>query len=331
MSTKVRKLSYWVLELQDDGGEIHPVDQFRQFTEHLSKWLQTSKSCHKVPSECSEASTCDANILARCPKMVLLDNDKRNSIVTILESISAITKEERNDETGENNKKVAGYNLVFRSCKYNHSPDYMSSIDGSDRLTDKQMHEGEIELTHLCMKMKEKEILCLFEERRSGVSFGNALKYLRVLWELYLKVVNASTQIRIVGSALAAEAFLKELNSMKRITAAELYVEMESLGSECRSLIDWGETIREDVIVTVKAKPKETLDKRVGKAMYDLLFTEGKRVKRVKLRGQDEKLRQVLIDSLGGQRKTEVEVKLCRNGVVDSADMFKKMESILEV
>ena len=47
--------------------------------------------------------------------------------------------------------------IVFKSCKFNHSPAYMSSSDGTERPSDKQLNEGEKELTHICMRINADE------------------------------------------------------------------------------------------------------------------------------------------------------------------------------
>lgn len=46
--------------------------------------------------------------------------------------------------------------MVFKSYKYNHSHDYMSSIDGSEHPTDKKIVEGDKELTHVMMNVTSK-------------------------------------------------------------------------------------------------------------------------------------------------------------------------------
>ncbi len=43
--------------------------------------------------------------------------------------------------------------IVFKNCKYNHSPEYMSSIDGTERPSDKALYEGEKEKTHLLFQI----------------------------------------------------------------------------------------------------------------------------------------------------------------------------------
>ena len=69
------------------------------------------------------------------------------------------------------------YKIVFKSCKYNHSPDYMSSRDGSERISDKRIDEGDKELTHMCMRIDGHEAYTIFEERRNGVTIGGVISY----------------------------------------------------------------------------------------------------------------------------------------------------------
>ncbi len=42
----------------------------------------------------------------------------------------------------------------------------MSSIDGSERASDKKPYEGEKELTHMCMKITSVEAFTIFEDRK---------------------------------------------------------------------------------------------------------------------------------------------------------------------
>ncbi|MFE9079836.1 hypothetical protein [Bacillus mobilis] len=75
--------------------------------------------------------------------------------------------------------------IIFKSCKYNHSPDYMSRVDGTVRPSNKQLDEGEKELTHLCMKVSTLETEVILEERRSGVTINEIAKYINRCIRLY--------------------------------------------------------------------------------------------------------------------------------------------------
>ena len=92
-------------------------------------------------------------------------NDSKNNKAVDFDNILEETKE-----------GLQLYKITFKSCKYNHAPDYMSSIDGSERATDKRLYEGEKELTHMCIRIDLNEAYTIFEQRRNGVSMGGVIK-----------------------------------------------------------------------------------------------------------------------------------------------------------
>lgn len=114
MSTQRRKLSYFGIDFL--SGEQHSFDSalFCEFLSYVNNLSTSSK----------------------------LFNDEKTKKAIALDRIS--------DETKEG---IHLYKIVFKSCKYNHSPDYMSSRDGSERISDKRLDEGDKELTHMCMRI----------------------------------------------------------------------------------------------------------------------------------------------------------------------------------
>ena len=90
----------------------------------------------------------------------IINEEKKNKAVSI-QKISVETKQ---------NLKLIKF--IFKSCKYNHSPKYMSSKDGSERKSNKKLFEGDKEITHMCMRIDRDEAYVVFEERRSGVNMG---------------------------------------------------------------------------------------------------------------------------------------------------------------
>ena len=98
----------------------------------------------------------------------------------------------------------------------------MSSTDGSERPTEKQLYEGDKEVTHLCMRLSALEVLCVIEERRSGVTFGSVIRYLNNLLRDYLRHMNQDEGIILFGSIVPPQDFLVALDAAERITIAEL-------------------------------------------------------------------------------------------------------------
>ena len=92
MSLQRRKLSYWSIDFLSGDHHFFDADVFCRFLGFLTSLSDTEK----------------------------LFRDEKNNKAVSLASIR--------DETKQG---MHLYKIIFKSCKYNHSPDYMSSTDGS--------------------------------------------------------------------------------------------------------------------------------------------------------------------------------------------------------
>ena len=215
--------------------------------------------------------------------------------------------------------------------KYNHSPDYMSSRDGTERPTEKQLYEGDKELTHLCLRVDTDEAFCVIEERKSGVTLGAVVRYFNLLLRNYLLSQGNETPIVLFASIVPSEDFMSALNSAEKITIAELFVQKDVMGSGYLNYLEVDASTREDVVMTVKAKPRQSFTKRALRDTYIKMTTEGTEIKRIRLRGKDVNQMSVVIDSLNAKRKDEVYVELDQSGIVISSSIFSKMEEAIVV
>ncbi len=292
MSIQKRKLSYWGIDFI--SGEKHSFDPtlFCRFVDYVNS----------LPS---------ANKLFR---------DERNNKAVSLSSIKEETKQ-----------GLRLYKVIFKSCKYNHSPDYMSSTDGSERPTDKQLYEGDKELTHMCMRIDGNEAYTIFEERRNGVSMGGVIKYLNQYLHAFLKEHGITKMFCLWASIIPPDDFLTALDATERISIAQLFVEKKVLGSGFLNLMDVDANSQDDLLMTLKSKPKQGLPKRAIRQAFRALASEGSEISRIRLYGKDINKMNVIIDSLGGKRIEEVTVDLTPNGVVDSYSIFAKIEEVLGV
>lgn len=101
MSQKKRKLGYWGIEFLNGDETYFDGSLFEDFIEYV-KGLDSTE---------------------------LLQRDPQNSKAISLDKIWT---------TSSQGRKL--YEVRFKSCKYNHSPDYMSSRDGTERPTEKQLY-----------------------------------------------------------------------------------------------------------------------------------------------------------------------------------------------
>ena len=292
MSVQKRKLSYWGIEFASGDNHFFDVPLFCSFFSYVQGLPDDEK----------------------------LFRDEKNNKAVALSSIR--------DETKQG---LHLFKIVFKSCKYNHSPDYMSSTDGSERPTDKQLYEGDKELTHMCMRIDGNEAFTIFEERRNGVTMGGVIKYFNKLLHVFLAQEGITNNFYLWASISPPDDFLTALEAADRVSVAELFVEKKVLGSNYLGLIDVDANSQDDLIMTLRSKPRQSLPKRALKQTFLSLTTEGSNVSRIRLYGKDINKMSVMIDSLKGKRVEEVTVDLTPNGVVDSYSIFAKIEEVMGV
>lgn len=293
MSTQKRKISYWGFEFLSGDEHFFDTEVFCRFMDYLQ--------------------TVDSQTL-------LYRDDKQNKAIS-LESIREETKQ-----------GIHLYKVIFKSCKFNHSPDYMSSIDGSERPTEKLLSEGDKELTHICFRIDTDEAYTIFEERRNGVAIGGVVTYLnRLLKKFIAESDDLEDNFCIWSSIIPPDDFMTALDKTNRISSTELFVQRKVLGTGYLELMDDDVNSQDDLVITMKAKPRQSLAKRGIKKVFTALTTGGTEISRIRVRGKDLNKMNVTIDSLNGKKVDEVTVNLQDNGIVDSYSLFAKIEELLGV
>lgn len=293
MSTQKRKISYWSVDFLSGDEHFFDADIFCWFLTYL---------------QCID-------------QQELLYRDEKQNKAIALESIQEETKQ-----------GIHMYKVIFKSCKYNHSPDYMSSLDGTERPTEKLLFEGDKEITHMCFRIDDDEAYTIFEERRNGVSIGGVVTYLNRHLKSFIEESDDLEDNFCIGSSIIPpDDFMTALGKTSRIASTELFVEKKVLGTEYLELMDEDINSQDDLLITMKAKPRKSLAKRGIEKVYTALTTGGTEVSRIRVRGKDINKMNVTIDSLNGKKVDEVTVKLHENGIVDSYSFFSKIEELLGV
>ena len=293
MSTQKRKISYWSFDFLSGDEHCFDPDIFCRFMTYL-KGVD--------------------------PQRLLRRDEKQNKAIS-LESIREEVKQ-----------GMRLYKVIFKSCKYNHSPDYMSSIDGSERPTEKLLSEGDKELTHLCFRIDTNEAYTIFEERKNGVAIGGVVTYLNsFLTEFITENEDLDDNFYIWSSIIPPDDFMTALGKTNRISSTELFVQKKVLGTGYLELMDEDINSQDDLVITMKAKPRQSLARKGIEKAFTALTTGGTEISRIRVRGKDINKMSVTIDSLNGKKVDEVTVNLHENGIVDSYSLFSKIEEILGV
>ncbi len=292
MSSRNRKISYYSVEFTDGDEKFFDVDTFNDFFDYI----------------------------VSLPEADRILNDERNAKAQELYSIEKTTKQ------GKNLLKV-----IFKSCKYNHSPDLMSSIDGTERASDKKPFEGEKELTHMCMEITATEAFTIFEDRKNGVTLRQVIAYLNKWLQKYIQDKEIESNFYFMYGIVPSEDFLESLNKVKRITLAELFAERDLLGSDGLNLMDLDDNSQDEIVMQVKTKRKHSLSVQSIQQVFNRMIASESRLNRVRIYAKDEQNMNVVLDSMNAKKKQEITVELKENGTVDSYSIFSKMEDILGV
>ena len=219
------------------------------------------------------------------------------------------------------------YHMIFKSCKYNYSPNYMSKNDGSERESDKEMYEGDKVLTHACMKICETGAYIALEQNKFGVQYYLLAEYL----QHYMNNVDSSIKMEI--GILADKDIYKIIEDARRITSIQVESDYKSIISdEYKNLITDENCMKEDITLSLRAERGKSLDSRFARTLVDrtrnIINRNG--VNRVRIYVKDKNGMTVILDTLQDSIKDNVKVTLNRDGTVDSQDILIRIERLLQ-
>ncbi len=214
------------------------------------------------------------------------------------------------------------FKLIFKSGKYNHSPNYISRLDGNERTSDKDLNEGECEKTHLVIDISSSSLI--IESRKSGISAINVINYINSFCKE--KKLNFP-MVKVIKDL--NDDFLESLDSLTRVQSVELYVEKSIIGSDYMNLTEPTEESQEEVIITIKAQRKKTLGLKDIKEKFNKIGLQGEKTKRIRVRGRDEDNINVLLDTLNQYKIERINVELNADGTVNSNSFFKKINELI--
>lgn len=260
----------------------------------------------------------DEKLFQRVINYILNDKSNNERLINDDKSNKAITLDKTEFFKKDNHTY---FKMVFNSCKYNHSPDYMSSIDGSVRVSQKQLIEGDKESTHILGKLLENELILILEERRSGISIKSLIGYLN-----QFLVEMSEDEKLLTYSTIVAEKLIETLDKLDRISIANITLDKKYIGSDYLMLEGLeDEQLSNDIVVTCKSKRAKSLNKsKIRKFLQKFLGQETK-VTRVRIQGVEENKNPVIIDTEFFKKQEFIEVTLDeKKGIVDSTAFFDK-------
>lgn len=220
--------------------------------------------------------------------------------------------------------------IIFKNCKYNHSPNYMSSINGAERVSDKKLYEGEKEITHLYGKIEKNECVFVLEERRSGVTMTQITEYFNKQLHKYNNYNRIADNYSIEKAIIPDMNFMDSLEDMSRIKAADIYVYKDIIGSEELDLLEFRDNaVRDDVVINIKARKNSSLFKSNFKKLFNKKQKNYSNISRIRLYGKSLNGFDVCVDTDIVKKTDYIEVAVDESGIIKSPIMFSTMKEYL--
>lgn len=216
---------------------------------------------------------------------------------------------------------------LILSGKYNHSPDYLSKENGQIRETDKQMDEAYAEKTHFLGRIHTTGVELLFESRQAGASVGMVVKCLNKIYHSMQK-----NEGYFYYNPIAVNDLNEAIKELTRIKIGNVFYDKSYFTQDGQVLnnAEGMASIQDDIILTMKAIPRQTMHKKVFLDFIRKMGAEDSKINRVRIEGTNEK-GNTIIDTLLTKKVNNVNVMLDEKGLVDDYSIFARMEEVFGV
>lgn len=216
------------------------------------------------------------------------------------------------------------FKVTLKSASHSYRAPLIHRDTLSERQNPKQMEEGEQVKTHIVIDANSGYVTK--DTMQRGVAMNAFICYLNsFLINVYN---NDETEGKFEYSDVPSDNFRDEINSLDRVSLAEITTDKQILGSPALGYNGRMEEVHEDVNITIKAKRGGSIKDRVLSTILPSL--NNNRICRIKIKGKDEYGNNRTLDSLNLLKKTYVEVEKDENtGEFESESMLTQLKSAL--
>jgi hypothetical protein len=188
------------------------------------------------------------------------------------------------------------------------------------------MEEGETQKTHLVTKAINGDVIVLLEKHQAGLNMNQIKNYLNY----FAMTLDVETQIRFDFETIAKDNFLDEIDNLSRIVSTDLYVDKQLLGSEVLGYSERTNTVKHEVIVSVKAKNRNTIS-GFARDVYAKINNGQNSIQRLRVVGRNNENNVVKLNTDFIERQEYVRPTVNQvTGEIRSSDLFNEMESALQ-
>jgi hypothetical protein len=267
--------------------------------------------------------------------------DTKTSLLNLLDYIRPLAKIQRKcDLSGD---KFAYFDsiglyadetisILVKSAKHGYRAPLIDRNTVVVRDNPKTINEGEQMKTHMVLKFTDTDIVCIMEIGLNMFTCNDLITYLNKMVARYNEEKEETRQIHgLFGiQMIMRNDFSNALESMNRVTCANVYVDKRVLGGDLLNFSNRTETIKESVVMSIGVT-KGNSAKEFAKDVFRRIAGANTVVKRIRVKGISNMGAESIIDTEFFGKKDIVDVN--RNsdtGEYDSSEMFKVLKGLAD-
>lgn len=229
-------------------------------------------------------------------------------------------------DTVNTNIENTRHKIIFKSASHSFRPPLVHRETITERESPKSMAEGETQKTHLVTKAINGDVIILLEKHQAGLNMNQIKNYLNY----FASSLNAEIPLKFDYETIAKDNFLEEIDNLTRVVSADVYVDKQLLGSEVLDYSERTNTVKHEVVVSVKAKNRNTISD-FARDVYAKLSSGENTIQRLRVVGRNNENNVVKINTDFIERQEFVRPNVNQvTGEIRSNDLFNEMENVLQ-
>jgi hypothetical protein len=259
-----------------------------------------------------------------------------NALNQTLNHINNLPKIERNrtiknpkfgflDSTNSNPENTK-HKIIFKSASHSFRPPLVHRDTITERESPKSMEEGETQKTHLISKAINGDVIVILEKHQAGLTIKQVKDYLNYYGDL----LEPESKVKFDFETIAKDNFLEEIENLTRVVSADVYVDKQLLGSEVLDYSERTNTVKHEVVVSVKAKNRDNISD-FARDVYAKFNNGENSIQRLRVvgRNNDNNVVKLNTDFIERQEFVNTEINQV-TGEIRTTDLLNEMELVLQ-
>jgi hypothetical protein len=259
-----------------------------------------------------------------------------NALNQTLNHINNLPKIERNRtiknpkfgflDSINSNPENTKHRIIFKSASHSFRPPLVHRDTITERESPKSMEEGETQKTHLISKAINGDVIVILEKHQAGLTIKQVKDYLNYYGDL----LEPESKVKFDFETIAKDNFLEEIENLTRVVSADVYVDKQLLGSEVLDYSERTNTVKHEVVVSVKAKNRDNISD-FARDVYAKFNNGENSIQRLRVvgRNNDNNVVKLNTDFIERQEFVNPEINQV-TGEIRTADLLNEMELVLQ-